>query len=146
MYVFSYIYMYFQVHFAKIMLNSANTITFACLFPKTCRKIQYENADFKCYCRGPKRIRHGIRGQTPVPLLKHKPCRTVFSACSVPIFNALKTTDHTDTHRFSFPPSFVGAPRPFGSSGVAGVTLRLGVQTNDAGQHILWYRLNFCNY
>ena len=44
--------MYFQVHFAKIMLNFANTITFACLFPKTCRKIQYENADFKCYCRG----------------------------------------------------------------------------------------------
>ena len=32
--------MYFQVHFAKIMLNFANTITFACLFPKTCRKNQ----------------------------------------------------------------------------------------------------------
>ena len=33
----------------------------------------------------------------------------MFSVCSVPIFNVLKTTDHTDAHGFSFPPSFVGA-------------------------------------
>ena len=43
-------------------------------------------------------------------MIPTKPCRSVFSVCSVPIFNALKTTDHTDTHRFSFPPSLVGAP------------------------------------
>ena len=34
-------------------------------------------------------------------MIPTKPCRSVFSACSVPIFNALKNTDHTDTHGLS---------------------------------------------
>ena len=68
-------------------------------------------------------VRHGSRGQTLVPLFyifkKTKPCRTVSSACSVPIFNALKTTDHSDTHRL------VGAC-PFGEyrSGRSDASLR----------------------
>ena len=57
----------------------------------------------------------------------------MFSVCSVPIFNALKTTNHTDTHRL------VGAPLAgalLGSIGVAGVTLRLGVQTATCNRSV----------
>ena len=51
-------------------------------------------------------------------MIPTKPCRTVSSAYSVPISDALNTTDHTDTHGFSFPPSFVGAPLAGALSGV----------------------------
>ena len=59
--------MYFQVHTAKITSNFANTITFACLFPKACRKNQRITPG-----RG---IKAGMLCDFRVPIFNHRSIR-----------------------------------------------------------------------